>query len=60
VIKLGSEVALKAGDTCFLMRPFVALHGDYYEKIFKPAIGKMKFLAVSADAEIFGTGKIID
>jgi len=58
--KLGSEVAVQAGDTCFVMQPFAAPHGDYYEKIFKPAIEKTKLQPVRADAEIFGTGKIID
>jgi hypothetical protein len=58
--KLGSEVAVKSGDTCFVVQPFAAPHGEYYEKIFKPAIEKTKLQAVRADAEIFGTGKIID
>jgi hypothetical protein len=58
--KLGSEVAVKTGDTCFVMQPFAAPHGDYYEKIFKPAIEKTKLRPVRADAEIFATGKIID
>ena len=42
------------------MQPFAPPHGDYYEKIFKPAIEKAGLGAVRADAEIFGTGKIID
>ncbi len=58
--KLGSEADIKAGDTCFVMQPFAPPHGNYYEKIFKPAIEKTKLLPVRADAEIFGTGKIID
>jgi hypothetical protein len=58
--KLGSEVAVKTEDTCFVMQPFAAPHGDYCEKIFKPAIEKTKLLPVRADAEIFATGKIID
>lgn len=52
--KLGSEAAVKAGDTCFVMQPFALPHGDYYEKIFKPAIEKTKLVPVRADAEIFG------
>jgi len=43
--KLGAEVAVKAGDTCFVMQPFAQPHGDYYEKIFKPAIEKTKIAA---------------
>jgi hypothetical protein len=58
--KLGSEADVKAGDTCFVMQPFAAPHGDYYEKIFKPAIEKTKLTPVRADNEIFATGKIID
>jgi hypothetical protein len=58
--KLGAEVAVKAGETCFVMQPFAPPHGDYYEKIYKPAIEKTGLQPVRADAEIFGTGKIID
>ena len=49
-----------ATDTCFVMEPFAAPYGDYYEKIYKPAIVKAGLHPVRADAEIFGTGKIID
>lgn len=58
--KLGANVAVKSGDTCFVMQPFAAPLGDYYEKIFKPAIEKAGLKPVRADAEIFGTGKIMD
>jgi hypothetical protein len=58
--KLGAEAPVKAGETCFVMQPFGLPHGDYYEKVFKPAIEKTGLLPVRADAEIFGTGKIID
>jgi hypothetical protein len=58
--KLGASVAVKAGDSCFVMQPFAAPHGDYYEKIFKPAIDKTGLQSVRADADIFGTGKIIE
>jgi hypothetical protein len=58
--KLGAEVAVKAGDTCFVMQAFALPYGDYYEKIFKPAIEKTGLQPVRADAEIFATGKIID
>jgi hypothetical protein len=58
--KLGQEASVSAGETCFVMQPFAAPHGDYYEKIFKPAIEKTGLQAVRADAEIFGTGKIIN
>ncbi len=58
--KLGAAVAVKASDTCFVMQPFAPPLGDYYEKIFKPAIEKAGLQPVRADAEIFGTGKIID
>jgi hypothetical protein len=58
--KLGADIAVKAGETCFVMQPFAPPHGDYYEKIFKPAIEKTGLQSVRADAEIFGAGKIID
>jgi hypothetical protein len=58
--KLETAAAVKTGDTCFVMQPFSPPHGDYYEKIFKPAIDKTGLQPVRADAEIFGTGKIID
>jgi hypothetical protein len=58
--KLGAEAAVKTGETCFVMQPFAPPLGDYYEKIFKPAIEKTKLQPVRADADIFGTGKIID
>jgi len=58
--KLGATVQVKAGDSCFVMQPFVQPYGGYYEKIFKPAIEKAGLQPVRADAEIFGTGKIID
>jgi hypothetical protein len=58
--KLGATVQVKPGDSCFVMQPFVQPYGGYYEKIFKPAIEKAGLQPVRADAEIFGTGKIID
>jgi hypothetical protein len=58
--KLGAGVAVKATDTCFVMQPFAPPLGDYYEKIFRPAIEKAGLQPVRADAEIFATGKIID
>jgi hypothetical protein len=38
--KLGAEAPVRAGETCFVMQPFAAPYGNYYEKIFKPAIEK--------------------
>ncbi|MBY6414294.1 hypothetical protein HQ346_21590 [Rhodococcus sp. BP-252] len=46
--------------TCFVMQPFQAPLGGYYESIFLPAIEQTGLTAVRADADIFGTGKIID
>lgn len=48
------------GQTCFVVQPFAAPLGGYYELIYKPAIEQAGLVAVRADAEIFGTGKIID
>ncbi|HEX4159874.1 MAG TPA: hypothetical protein VHY79_15515 [Rhizomicrobium sp.] len=58
--KLGKSVSVSAAGTCFVMQPFAAPLGGYYEKIFKPAIEKAGLTSVRADAEIFGTGKIMD
>jgi hypothetical protein len=58
--KLGKSANVSAGDSCFVMQPFAAPLGDYYEKVFKPAIEKAGLNPVRADAEIFGTGKIMD
>jgi hypothetical protein len=52
--------AVEAGATCFVVQPFVGTLGSYYESIFKPAIEQTGLTAVRADAEIFGTGKIMD
>lgn len=58
--KLEKIVKVDAGDSCFVMMPFAAPLGDYYIKIYKPAIEKAGLRPVRADADIFGTGKIID
>jgi hypothetical protein len=58
--KLEKAVKVDAGDSCFVMMPFAPPLGDYYTKIYKPAIEKAGLRPVRADAEIFGTGKIID
>ncbi len=58
--RLGKSVNVSATDSCFVMQPFAAPLGDYYEKVFKPAIEKAGLKPVRADAEIFGTGKIMD
>jgi hypothetical protein len=58
--KLSKAASVSASDTCFVMMPFAAPLGDYYSKIFEPAIEKAGLKAVRADDDIFGTGKIID
>ncbi len=58
--KLEKTTNVGANDTCFVMQPFAAPLGDYYEKIYKPAIEKAGLRPVRADAEIFATGKIMD
>ena len=58
--KLSKKVTVQATDTCFVVQPFAAPLGDYYTTIYEPAIAKAGLKAVRADAEIFGTGKIID
>jgi hypothetical protein len=49
-----------AGDSCFVVMPFGAPIGSYFQNIYEPAIQKAGLRAVRADADIFGTGKIID
>ncbi|ALM83379.1 hypothetical protein [Bordetella sp. N] len=58
--KLEKAVKVDASDSCFVMMPFAPPLGDYYAKIYKPAIEKAGLRPVRADTEIFGTGKIID
>lgn len=58
--KLGKSVSIAAGDSCFVMMPFAAPLGDYYSKIYDPAIRKAGLNPIRADQDIFGTGKIVD
>jgi len=58
--KLSRDVQIAAGDSCFIMMPFAAPIGDYYSKIYEPAIRKAGLRPVRADNEIFGTGKIME
>lgn len=58
--RLEKATNIGAHDTCFVMQPFAAPLGDYYEKIYKVAIEKAGLRAIRADAEIFATGKIMD
>ena len=58
--KLERSVKVAPSDSCFVMMPFAAPLGAYYEKVYKPAIEKAGLRPIRADTEIFGTGKIID
>lgn len=58
--KLEKTTTVGVNDSCFVMQPFASPLGDYYEKIYRPAIEKAGLRAVRADAEIFATGKIMD
>jgi hypothetical protein len=58
--KLEKATNVGANDSCFVMQPFALPLGDYYEKIYRPAIEKAGLRPVRADAEIFATGKIMD
>ena len=40
--------------------PFADPLGGYYKTVYQPAIERAKLKSVRAEAEIFGTGKIID
>lgn len=58
--KLSTAAKVSASDSCFVLMPFGPPIGEYYQQIYEPAIRKAGLRAVRADAEIFGTGKIID
>jgi hypothetical protein len=58
--KLERATNVSATDTCFVMQPFASPLGDYYEKIYKPAIEKAGLTPIRADTDIFATGKIMD
>lgn len=58
--ELGRHVKTGAADTCFVMMPFAPPHGNYYAKIYEPAIQKAGLTPVRLDTEIFGSGKIMD
>ncbi|WP_395047330.1 hypothetical protein [Flavobacterium sp.] len=58
--KLSKSAPINSTDTCFVMMPFAAPLGDYYAKIYEPAIKKAGLNPIRADNDIFGTGKIVD
>jgi hypothetical protein len=58
--KLEKAAKPSVTDTCFVMQPFAAPLGTYYELVYKPAIEKAGLTPMRADADIFGTGKIMD
>lgn len=57
---LGKTIKTTSTDTCFVMMPFRAPHGDYYAKIYEPAIRNAGLTPIRADADMFGSGKIMD
>jgi len=52
--------AAPPGTTCFVMQPFSGPLGGYYDSLYRPAIEQAGLEPLRADAEIFGTGKIMD
>jgi hypothetical protein len=54
------NIKVDSTDTCFVVMPFSPPIGGYYQHIYEPAIRKAGLRPVRADADIFGTGKIID
>lgn len=58
--ELGKATKTTPSDTCFVMMPFGAPHGDYYTKIYEPAIRKAGLTPIRADTDMFGAGKIMD
>lgn len=58
--KVSQGVKISSGDSCFVMMPFAAPIGHYYQHIYEPAIVKAGLRPIRADTDIFGTGKIMD
>ena len=58
--KASKSVSVEKTETCFVMMPFAEPLGGYYSSLYAPAIKKAGLTAVRADADIFGTGKIMD
>ncbi|MFC1603611.1 hypothetical protein ACFL5F_01165 [Planctomycetota bacterium] len=58
--KIGKDVTISAGDSCFVMMPFEKPYGDYYSLLYESAIKKAGLKPIRADHEIFGAGKIMD
>jgi hypothetical protein len=54
------QASAATGESCFVMQPYVGALGGYYDSIYKPAIEQAGLQPIRADAEIFGTGKIMD
>ncbi|MFO1085476.1 MAG: hypothetical protein U1E21_12995 [Reyranellaceae bacterium] len=59
-VRKSPAAKMATGDSCFVVMPFAGAIGGYYHNIYEPAIKKAGLVAVRADADIFGTGKIID
>jgi hypothetical protein len=60
VKRVSKGVSVHSTDTCFVVMPFAEPLGAYYASVYEPAIKKAGLTAVRADADIYGTGKIID
>jgi hypothetical protein len=58
--KLSVSAKVNADDSCFVVMSFAMPIGGYFQTIYEPAIKKAGLRAVRADADIFGTGKIMD
>lgn len=58
--RISTGLIVSKSDSCFVVMPFAPPIGDYYLTVYKPAIEKAQLIAVRADNEIFGTGKIMD
>jgi hypothetical protein len=56
----GASPKIAVGDSCFVVMSFAGAIGGYFQHVYEPAIKKAGLKAVRADADIFGTGKIID
>jgi hypothetical protein len=58
--RLSVSAKVNADDSCFVVMSFAPPIGGYFQTLYEPAIKKAGLRAVRADADIFGTGKIMD
>jgi hypothetical protein len=58
--KLGTGRNARFTGTCFVAQPYAPPHGEYYERILKPAIKRTGLQPIRADVDLTGAGPVID